>query len=324
MEPSMSKYDSSGDSFDDYPWRDEAWLRKQYCILGRSPREIGERFDGHKDTIHRWLKRHGIGADERPWRDEDRLRELYHGQSMGLDDVASEVNASVPTVLKWMDEYGIERRSAGEYQTPEKLKDAGWLRERYDEAGGWTKKIADELGCSPGTVRRALDRHGIERQNPRELSHRAKRVLPHKTRLRQLYVVEKRSRPDIGELLGCAQQTVGRWLSHHGIESRSAVELSRERTGEDHPNWTGGYETYYGADWKQQRVKALKRDGDVCQRCGLTATEHREKTGKTLDVHHIRPSDAFDSHEEANRLDNLITLCRGCHIALEGLPIDSR
>ena len=26
---------------------------------------------------------------------------------------------------------------------------------------------------------------------------------------------------------------------------------------------------------------------------------------------------AFDAHEEANALDNLITLCRGCHISFD-------
>ncbi len=71
----------------------------------------------------------------------------------------------------------------------------------------------------------------------------------------------------------------------------------------------------YGPNWARQRARALARDGHRCQRCGAKATPDRP-----LHVHHIRPFRTFgyipgvnDAYKEANRLDNLITLCARCH-----------
>jgi len=66
----------------------------------------------------------------------------------------------------------------------------------------------------------------------------------------------------------------------------------------------------YGPDWKTQRRKALRRDNHTCQECGGNTN------GRTSDVHHIIPFREFgiERHKEANQLDNLITLCRSCHM----------
>ncbi len=71
----------------------------------------------------------------------------------------------------------------------------------------------------------------------------------------------------------------------------------------------------YGPNWSAQRRRALERDGYRCQRCGAPHTPERP-----LHVHHIRPFRTFgyipgvnDAYREANRLDNLITLCSRCH-----------
>jgi len=77
--------------------------------------------------------------------------------------------------------------------------------------------------------------------------------------------------------------------------------------GEKNPAWKGGYEPYYGENWHPKRRKALERDNHICQICGA------EENGRKHDVHHIVPRREFDIVEEANTLDNLITLCRSCH-----------
>ena len=320
----MSKYDSTGDSSDDYPWRDETFLREQLHENRKSGTELADELGINKCTIHKWCARFGISTEKRPWKDKGRLKELYHGAGMSTREIGDKLGCSGGTVRRWLEKLGIERRTSGEHQTAEQLKDGDWLREQHHTHGRTTGEIADVVGCTPTAVRSALDRHNIERDKPNELSHRARRVLPHETRLRQLYVGEQRTQRSIGELLDCSQQTVADWLSRHGIGPRDPAAMARERTGADHPNWTGGYDINYGGNWKQQRAKALKRDRSVCQRCGMTAAEHREVVGISLDVHHIRPSETFDSHAEANQLDNLVSLCRECHIAVEGLPIDNR
>ena len=83
--------------------------------------------------------------------------------------------------------------------------------------------------------------------------------------------------------------------------------ISEHLTGENAVNWQGGYEPYYGPNWKSQRRKARRRDGYSCRYCGIT--EH--ELGRELDVHHIIPFREFGlgQYKEANRLENLISLC---------------
>ena len=71
----------------------------------------------------------------------------------------------------------------------------------------------------------------------------------------------------------------------------------------------------YGPNWERQRKRALERDGYRCRRCGAPHTPERP-----LHVHHIRPFRTFgyipgenEAYKEANRLDNLVTLCPRCH-----------
>lgn len=87
------------------------------------------------------------------------------------------------------------------------------------------------------------------------------------------------------------------------------------RGGEKHPNWRGGYEPYYGPNWHQQRRKTLERDHHICQICSAP------ENGRQHDVHHVIPFKEFGlkRYREANKLENLVTICRVCHIRLEWL-----
>jgi len=93
--------------------------------------------------------------------------------------------------------------------------------------------------------------------------------------------------------------------------------MSENKLGNDNPAWKGGYDPYYGPNWKEQRRKALDRDNGTCQGCGRTASD----LGQRPDVHHITPFREFDDYEEANKLSNLVCLCRSCHGEWEGIPL---
>jgi DEAD/DEAH box helicase domain-containing protein len=74
-----------------------------------------------------------------------------------------------------------------------------------------------------------------------------------------------------------------------------------------------------GPNWDQQRNRARARDSHLCQHCG--APEHPTRAH---DVHHIEPFRTFgyvrgknDQYLDANRLENLVTLCRSCHRRVE-------
>ena len=60
------------------------------------------------------------------------------------------------------------------------------------------------------------------------------------------------------------------------------------------------YEYMHSEEWRQKRLKILKRDGFRCQMCG---------TAKNLRVHHIN----YEHLDTDAELDDLITLCDECH-----------
>lgn len=93
--------------------------------------------------------------------------------------------------------------------------------------------------------------------------------------------------------------------------------MSSTRRGEQNPAWKGGKAHYYGPNWNQQRRAALERDGHTCQLCGMDSEEHRETYRCQLNIHHIVRFKAFDDHQSANELSNLVTVCHNCHKTLE-------
>ena len=93
---------------------------------------------------------------------------------------------------------------------------------------------------------------------------------------------------EIGLRFTCSKKCGGAWLS-------------LTNSGENNPRWTGGYDPYYGPSWRPARRVARARD-KVCQDCGISP----DRLGKALDV-----------HKDANRLDNLVSLCPTCHTTRE-------
>jgi DEAD/DEAH box helicase domain-containing protein len=91
--------------------------------------------------------------------------------------------------------------------------------------------------------------------------------------------------------------TFGYWLAL----DEATVEDLRERG-----LWTNDANEY-GPNWPSQRDAVRARDNYTCQVCGL------RENGRTHDVHHKMPFRSFTSYKEANRIDNLITLCPNCH-----------
>jgi len=63
--------------------------------------------------------------------------------------------------------------------------------------------------------------------------------------------------------------------------------------------------------WSDARWKAIKRDNFTCRSCG----RNLEKV--TIHVHHISSYAGHDNYEEANKADNLVSLCRPCHQQIE-------
>lgn len=80
----------------------------------------------------------------------------------------------------------------------------------------------------------------------------------------------------------------------------------------EHGNYIDGRSCHAsrGPNWPGQRLLALQRDGYTCQSCGDSSA--------ILHVHHIIPFHVFgDNYLAANALDNIVTLCNGCHPRIE-------
>lgn len=254
------------------------------------------------------------------WDDEETLREMYLEELKGTQEIANELGCSKPTIRRRLHEYSIpirnraERKIASSHskQTYERLTDRKWLEGRYCGGGESLSEIAGCLDCTPQTVANWLERHGIER---RPDGGRGGKEHPNWKGGKPLSECEV-----CGEEFEHSRRDPGRFCS----PQCSGVWKSSAWNGPTHPRWNGGYVSGYGENWEEQRTKALKRDNYECQRCGMAQEKHKEKTGKSLHVHHISNKKNFANDKEMNKLSNLVSLCGSCHAVLEGLPIDNR
>lgn len=289
------------------PWRDEARLRTLYVEERLSTSEIGERLDCSRKTVEKWIREYDLKTEAKPWRDEETLARLRNELHLSQREIAERFDCSQTIISYWLREFDLD---SGKITKPKPWRDEAVLRRLYSNQQLTMDEVARTLRCSRQAVAEWIHRYGIDTRsrNPETPSE-----LTEPERLREMYVENGMSTYRISDQLGCAPSTVFDWLQEHGIRTRSVGS----QTGELHHRWKGGGEPYYGENWHEQRRKTLRRDGFKCQRCGTTNEEHKEEHEIGLDVHHIVPLREFDTRENANQLDNLVTLCRRCHNRLE-------
>ena len=140
-----------------------------------------------------------------------------------------------------------------------------------------------------------------------------------------MHYEDQLTKKEIAKRLGCSQFTLNKWWNRFGIET---IDYFAQRSGLDHPKFIETVTGTYGAYYQQQAPKARDRDGHECRWCGTSQEEYRETMDRKLDVHHVVPAEDFRNDDgrierlDAHDLDNLITLCRGCHRAIERLEIE--
>jgi 5-methylcytosine-specific restriction endonuclease McrA len=86
-----------------------------------------------------------------------------------------------------------------------------------------------------------------------------------------------------------------------------AADYRVRSSGPGNAAWRGGKWKYKGRGWRVIRDRVLLRDGYSCQ--NLLAAVH----SSSLLVHHKIPQRFFLWLDDANSLDNLVSLCGRCH-----------
>lgn len=198
--------------------------------------------------------------------------------------------------------------------------------------------IAKITGKCQSTIYNYLQKYGIKRRGRIECQSPIK---IDKNELLQLYIIEEKSTDEIGSIYKVSEETVRRILISFNIprraktcnlggwnkglkisnEQRANLSNSKKEYYKNNQHWNKGNNTSietrkkisetllngripapsdYGKDWQIQRTSRLQKDGRVCQGCG---------TGSNLEVHHRTPYRFCYN----NALDNLVTLCAGCH-----------
>ena len=98
-------------------------------------------------------------------------------------------------------------------------------------------------------------------------------------------------------------ETTGYWFS---LEEKTIQNLKSSGDWSSSP-------LDYGPDWESIRRSVLDRDQRKCQSCGKIREDSH------LHIHHKKPLRSFQTVKDANRLDNLITLCPRCHQRAENV-----
>lgn len=105
----------------------------------------------------------------------------------------------------------------------------------------------------------------------------------------------------------------GTWKNKHlpdEMKKQISKTLTGKYIGENACNWKGGKSTeLYGTEWNIRLKRIIRdRDHNTCQLCG----KYKSELSEELTVHHI------DYDKKNNTVDNLISLCRKCHMRTNG------
>ncbi len=326
-------------------------VKRLYVDDRKTCKEVGDSFGVNHQVIRRVLINSGVKlrgkgscakrskppTQKQEVKDVDRMVELFN-QCVPVNEMSKELNVGRKAIYRKIKELGLVRpKSMMSREQYDDSKDAV-IVEMYNN-GVPPREIAEKIGLSRAAIRLHLKHCGVDTRNiSKGLFNANGKEFPKELEdfdtLYDMYVTQRLSKKEIGNLLSVAPHVVDRCLKKFGIHVRGDSEAkSGLFVGDKHPNWKGGRSGLYMRLREQFRLyqvkEIVKRDGGRCQLCG---------SKKRLHVHHIRPfKDIFDEilseHQEMdvmeneqelfdimiadkrfNDPDNLITYCKECHL----------
>jgi 5-methylcytosine-specific restriction endonuclease McrA len=191
-------------------------------------------------------------------------------------------------------------------QTPEHIEKQ--IVDLYVNGKYGSVTISQKLDITKRTVLTVLNRYNIPRRNHKEalklLHETGFQVWNKDIKAPQISKAKfGKKRPDlIGNTF-----SKGKRLGHTTGFKKGQIPWNKNIKTNIKPwNYIDGLSNHkYGPDWNEVRKQVLIRDNLTCQSCGVQYVR--------LDVHHIIPF----RYGGKNTLDNLITVCRNCHMRIE-------
>ncbi len=279
---------------------------------------------------------------------KEELEELYINQELSTRDIAKQLGVGQTTIRRWLAKHNIKTRSSKEAKkTSVYLEKQQVLAERYKEE---YKKDYAKICPMCGKEFHVDGRHKKQKYCSEECVRESKVTRPSRINengereYHNTYTCELCGKTyDFWSSRFYKRRFCDNCLSKHKsdlftnkikttcgycgkeievIPSRfysnkycycdttcMAKHYSEIYSGENSPTWKGGDPGHYKGHWIRQAKLCRERDNNTCQICGKT----KEEQGQNMDVHHIKRYRYFEDPEEANKLDNLISLCHCCH-----------
>lgn len=216
-------------------------------------------------------------SDKKIYRNEDWLYEQYHGLGKSQGEIADSAGVTESTIRRWMKEHGIERRSMSEAKSEgdtDLYTDPDWLWKQHWERGKTMVEIGESAGVSGTTIKRWMDKHGLERRSNSEAQSDGDRELyTDADWLREQYWDQEKTLVEIGKSAGVSDATIKRWMNRHNIETRSFSEAQTD----------GNLDPLKDPEWLEDRYwgheKTLVEIGDELGVTDVTINAWMERHG---------------------------------------------
>jgi len=170
--------------------------------------------------------------DKPLYKQKEWLETQYWDEGLNQKEMAELAGVTKSTISNYMRRLGIERRSAAESKHYGKSKphdDPEWLSRMYHSEGYTISEIAEMADVTQGTIHNRMTEFDIPRHPRGKRVSGDREQLKDEGWLRQRYVEEGMSVPEIAEELGLSRTPVRRFMKYHGIEYRDTSEANRWR-----------------------------------------------------------------------------------------------
>ena len=183
--------------------------------------QIGRIHGVTKQAVSLALKKAGVTARpvgmSRKEIDRDVLYDLYHVQRLSADAASRILNCSLSLITKRATEYGFNRHAADKIRL---TFDPEMLRRLYFEEGLTQKQVARRLGCGTRVAVRELIRCGLTYNYKRKAKPKPEPDPTEGRRLAELYLGQRLTIREIGEIFRISRARATRLLDLHNIERR--------------------------------------------------------------------------------------------------------